>query len=665
MSRHFIFEQRQPEQPNVLLIGQSGSGKTTVCYRLLHDWLTRNEDSSISDFDLVVYTSLSHVSITDSLVDSIRHNLLSADTDLTDGDIDGIIKSHVDSLLLIFDSLDDINLTDLDLTDHSTTLTIGKLLTSDQLPLVTKLITSSSSAVDDLFHGLDVHIAGLDNAQMRDYVARYFLNEPMIGANILHHITKSVVTSDFCRLPLLLRMVCDIAKRPNSINIAEVMHMHVFYSFVIQNEFGKYCEEHGADSAYFVQFSRLLGHLALEMLLKNQSVDFQEKRILTADERAMIGLGLKAGFVKQVEVVSRGLDGSVNRVTFIRFKYMVIQQFFAAARLAEIADECPERFETILDNITKVPSLHYLMLFLCGNSAPCCRAILKRVHKQEEFRLLMSEYLYEYQEADDECSQILSVLRWLNTNICFRGDQSQYQQRATFSLVQRMKNAKINISSVHLNDVTSSLCLELMKVGAPILSLTISDVALTLFRDLPACPSLRKLQISEVDVNDEDLLQVFKWVAKQPKLICLVQLSEIANLTKCKVFKEEDGDSLSIYSQLNSETYQWHFTSALDFCKYQFENGLMHEMELRRRTKQPNLISEKYLDANCIPHTNCDDSFVVPEIVLEDLDGEYEEEAQETGNETQWTEDHESLLAAQQSLHAGKVRPSFHFVTCG
>ncbi|PIK32980.1 hypothetical protein BSL78_30208 [Apostichopus japonicus] len=335
MSRHFIFEQRQPEQPNVLLIGQSGSGKTTVCYRLLHDWLTRNEDSSISDFDLVVYTSLSHVSITDSLVDSIRHNLLSADTDLTDGDIDGIIKSHVDSLLLIFDSLDDINLTDLDLTDHSTTLTIGKLLTSDQLPLVTKLITSSSSAVDDLFHGLDVHIAGLDNAQMRDYVARYFLNEPMIGANILHHITKSVVTSDFCRLPLLLRMVCDIAKRPNSINIAEVMHMHVFYSFVIQNEFGKYCEEHGADSAYFVQFSRLLGHLALEMLLKNQSVDFQEKRILTADERAMIGLGLKAGFVKQVEVVSRGLDGSVNRVTFIRFKYMVIQQFFAAARASQ------------------------------------------------------------------------------------------------------------------------------------------------------------------------------------------------------------------------------------------------------------------------------------------------------------------------------------------
>lgn len=446
MSRHHIFELCQPEQPTVLLIGESGSGKSTVCYRLLHDWLSNNEASSITDFDLVIYISLSHVSLSDSLADCILFSLLPEGTEFTVSDVDGIIKSHLDSLLLIFDSLDDVNLTEFDTCFHSPTLTIGKLLTGEQLPSVTKLITSSSpSSAHDQIHGIDLHILGLDVGQQMDYISRYYRNEPIVGSNVLLHITRNVVTSDFCRLPLLLCMVCDISKRENSVRIGEVMHMHVFYSFVIQNEFGKHCEDHGADPAYFVQFSRLLGHVALEILLKNQRVDQDEKRILTDEEKEMIGFGLKAGFLKQVEVVSRDGNGSITRVTFIRFKNKIIQQYFAASRLSEIADECRDSFDEILDVFAKATasSSHFLLLFASGNSALCCKAILQRLHHRDEFRALIKEYLYEYQEIDSGSSHMLAVLRRLSSEICLRGDSSQYEQRATFSLVQRMKNAKV------------------------------------------------------------------------------------------------------------------------------------------------------------------------------------------------------------------------------
>ncbi|KAJ8020439.1 hypothetical protein HOLleu_40027 [Holothuria leucospilota] len=444
-SRHDIFKRLHPEHPYLVLIGGTGSGKSTLCHRLLLDWINKDERSYLCDVEIIIFTSLSHVNLRASLAESIRDSLLPPDTTLCDEDIEDIIVSHLDSLLFIFDSLDDLNITELTLDHHSKRLEIGKILAGHQIPFIPKLVTSSQSLTSDHpCHGIEYFLCRIQRPQIKDYVTKYFSTEPKIGANVFHHISKSSITSDFCEIPLLLRIVCDIAKRPNSIRIGEVLHVHVFVSFVVQNTFEKYCFVNGIKQMDFVQFSRVLGHLALETLLQKQRVDIKTKRILAEDEKPMIGLGMKAGFIKEVQVVGRDSGGSASSLTFVRFKNRLLQQFFAAARLTEVSENSPKVFNQILDAVTHDPSFHYLLLFICGNSALCCRSILNKINGVEIHRTSAAEYLYECQEADGDDSHLMSLFRWLSFRIVISGNMSKYKQRATFSLIQRMRNAKVS-----------------------------------------------------------------------------------------------------------------------------------------------------------------------------------------------------------------------------
>ena len=93
----------------ILVYGEAGTGKSTLCKKLAYDWAKKVEQSPLKNVPVVCALEFRKIQETETIVDAICNQLLSKDSTLGPDEIRKFIKANPDKIIIILDGFDEFD----------------------------------------------------------------------------------------------------------------------------------------------------------------------------------------------------------------------------------------------------------------------------------------------------------------------------------------------------------------------------------------------------------------------------------------------------------------------------------------------------------------------------------------------------------------------------
>ena len=282
----------------ILVLGQTGIGKSTFVKKLLVDWVGVNKGTGdeqtavLKNFELVVAVNLKEVSKCRSFRDVITLSNVFAKEDkyMTEGLVD-YITNNQEKVLLIFDGYDEYRC--------GRDSEIHEIFSGNSLRSCCVLITTRISKADELRGGEDLHaeITGFSGKYRRDFMRR-FLNFEEAGK--LEEYLSERNLEELAKVPLLLLFFCILWRKGQSESFPKsktTLYMDII-QFILNHSHSKQTDDKTKKAPQYVElksFKEILseiGKVALQGLLKDDHLfeDSQLSDSVRSDESVFIGL---------------------------------------------------------------------------------------------------------------------------------------------------------------------------------------------------------------------------------------------------------------------------------------------------------------------------------------------------------------------------------------
>ena len=233
---HEIFLRIADDEKNpksILLTGKAGIGKTVFCQKLIRDWadgqlFQSTANAQIRDFKFAFLMTFRQLSLLGDEALTLKEllncsSILDEQSDIDDTLLEYIL-SHPEEVLIITDGFDEYLKQDYiagDLHERypnsaqakmPVAALCAKLVRGKILRDSVVLITSRPDEADKMsrirFDRM-VEITGFSEAEVKEYIEKYFRKDVAMKNTVLEHITKNENLVSFAHIPVLCALMCS------------------------------------------------------------------------------------------------------------------------------------------------------------------------------------------------------------------------------------------------------------------------------------------------------------------------------------------------------------------------------------------------------------------------------------------------------------------------
>ncbi|ELT89826.1 hypothetical protein CAPTEDRAFT_195006, partial [Capitella teleta] len=207
--------QQTKEIPRRLLIeGNPGIGKSTICQTLAHEWGKQScgrhcRTLCVHSFDLVLYFHAGDFIDEESVAHAVQKHLLPSDCRITTSELQGVIEAK--NVLIIVDAFDEAN---------AGNRTLDRLIKGDILRHKTLLITSRPNFLQNKLSLFDskFKVEGYDKEEQLKHVERYAAHQNIASAPFESMLEEESII-DLCSNPLNLTLLCLLREEDTQLMI--------------------------------------------------------------------------------------------------------------------------------------------------------------------------------------------------------------------------------------------------------------------------------------------------------------------------------------------------------------------------------------------------------------------------------------------------------------
>ena len=203
-----LFKVEEGKKPvrKLIVEGNAGIGKTTLCTMLTEEWAT---GEILTQFDCVLLLPLRERSVSTATTLSDLFKLLHSSERIRTSVIEELKEREGEGVLIIadgWDELDDENRSDISF--------LHNLLFGDTLPFACVLLTSRPSASAPL-HTLPtvdrfVEVVGFNEENVKQFIESDFEKCPEKASSLIEQLENNPLIASVCSVPLNCAIVCNV-----------------------------------------------------------------------------------------------------------------------------------------------------------------------------------------------------------------------------------------------------------------------------------------------------------------------------------------------------------------------------------------------------------------------------------------------------------------------
>ncbi|XP_066290456.1 microtubule-associated protein futsch-like isoform X4 [Branchiostoma lanceolatum] len=325
---------KKGEPPKRILIrGQPGIGKSTLCRKLAYDWSNpENETGTIKKFKYTFLIEGRHLG--GDLKNAMAEQLLSQGFNDTPENLWKFVEDNQNDVLFIVDGYDEI--------DSSVKSDVGDLISKKILPQSTLVLTSRPESTKEISRSVDkqLKVEGFNQEKSADFVNKHFHvtspnteHAPDVTENLVAALRRDKNLQQLAAYPLCNAYLCALWEDTDGDVPTTKSSLYDRLKIVVTR---RYCLKQGVplpakSSDVPVQFRshyRALGELAYNGVTNNK-VLFDKPLVLhkVRDPRV-----LQMGLLLEEHSIAR-----TKRHEYYRFPHKAFQEFFAAQHLSEMS----------------------------------------------------------------------------------------------------------------------------------------------------------------------------------------------------------------------------------------------------------------------------------------------------------------------------------------
>nr|XP_054769505.1 uncharacterized protein LOC129277339 [Lytechinus pictus] len=191
----------------VMIVGEAGVGKTTICAKMAHDWARGQHFKNIK---LLLFILLCEVTDQKTLGEIVKDRL-SDSNDVKEKQIDEYARTNPEKVLILMDGLDEFN---------NKAKIITEILEATKLKSCQVIVTARPCEVEKISTKdrlskiyTRIHVEGFSKAQVQNYVTKYFeKNDPKAGESLLQFMEEKggVISETIASYPIYCTMFCEL-----------------------------------------------------------------------------------------------------------------------------------------------------------------------------------------------------------------------------------------------------------------------------------------------------------------------------------------------------------------------------------------------------------------------------------------------------------------------
>ncbi|XP_071492564.1 uncharacterized protein, partial [Diadema antillarum] len=381
--------------PKRLLVeGEGGSGKTTLCAKIAWDW---SKGALFQEFDMVVVVPLRDVEQDESIGDITRRYLSESST-VHPRQIDEYILANPAKVFVVFDGLDEF---DGDLS-NSSKRTIVQILRSDRFKKGTVLVTTRPWKADQIRWNQDLRdayafigVEGFSRENVSTYIRKFFAEDLATADSLIQFIDESdVITENMAPFPIYSAMLCLMWQDGSGEKREMIRKLQTFsqlfkemFLFLQDHYISKHCKNL-TDPLVNEQFQVVdecmieISKVAFAGLLENK-LAFSPAAFSECEEA--IELGCKVGVLTQERGIATRRERYDRRklpmVSKVMFPHKLFQEYLAGMHLASLYDTDPTEYARLLDLVIlpKAREFHFMLYFSTSQDQTVGLDILTRM----------------------------------------------------------------------------------------------------------------------------------------------------------------------------------------------------------------------------------------------------------------------------------------------
>ncbi|XP_071511404.1 NACHT, LRR and PYD domains-containing protein 3-like [Diadema antillarum] len=365
----------------LLIQGEGGVGKTTLCSKIAWDWC---QGRILQDLDMVLVIPLRDVTDGKS-IGSIVQTYLSDSNIATQDQIDGYISNNLNRILIVFDGFDEFN----GKIEEKSSSEVIRILGLEQYKSCKVIVTTRPwrrhefTAAKSLAEAYTfIRVDGFNKDNLSVYIEKYFMirqKDTLAEDLIIFMEENDVIQSNMAPFPIYCAMLCLMWEEFSKERRKELTKMQTFSE--IFGEMINFLEEHYASKAcQNVRSQNALDHLkeadraiqdiseiALTGLLQNNMI-FQEDQFRECPDTLEICCRVGVLTIER-DVINRGRRRNVNTqslfLSTVSFPHKLFQEYIARVYIENMYTNNHADYSQLKNKLlAKFEQFRYLLYFI-------------------------------------------------------------------------------------------------------------------------------------------------------------------------------------------------------------------------------------------------------------------------------------------------------------
>lgn len=571
----------QVQSKRRILEGEPGFGKSMFSLQIAHDWINNHE--SMKDVEILILLRLRQYKNVSSIYAAIKRSLLPKESDLSEQDIEEILRHFQSSTLIILDGYDEYADQENEDTD------VNLIINGDMFPDYEVIVTSRRLPPAHSSNTQRIRLTGFDDTSRDTYIKKAVVcSDAQAAKEIKDFFSGNPLSGHLYHIPLFFVMAAHMTHWHTQFkNIKTVTK---FFQSIIACLFShEQIRETGTsklDNQQSVNSHQKLSEVAYEGLGgQKQLVSWDKNFLCKRLGQALYDKYVRIGILIEEEMFD--FESFADK-TEVSFYHKLFHEWFAAQYIAQKAARSdvgfqpwPVNFSVCYRDGRCVPfkryrqcakqhllkrldptDANYMYQFACGLNADAAVKVIEHIDDAECF---MDCTLMCIREWGGNLADILHTV----TSLCSQGfiinhTHTSMHEEATMEVVKFASSRKIPILRLLLSD-----CLDFSFFSSGILHLKRSNL------HVPVIPALGELQIwgSGLEISEEDMNGILQYSSKclGLKVLMFFQCFLPRYIVVTEPLRSRDFTVLWSPAKayiLNFESHQWEVTQSFSNIEF-------------------------------------------------------------------------------------------------